>query len=245
MLRNIKLIISYDGSNYFGWQKQNKLPTIQEEIEKALYNITGKNIDIIGSGRTDTNVHALAQVANFQTTSKIPAGRIKCALNANLSTDIRILSSEEVDLDFNSRFSAKRKTYLYQIYNDRVSSPFYEKYSYHIPYRLDINIMREALIKLEGEHDFKAFMSSNSSVKSTVRTIYDTAINSENKLIKIEIAGNGFLYNMVRIIVGTVIEIGNGKKDITCIEKAIQTGQRTYLGQTAKPQGLFLKEVVY
>ncbi len=206
MVRNIKLIISYDGSNYYGWQKQNDLPTIQQQIEKAIYNITGECVDLVGSGRTDANVHALAQVANFKTNSLIQAEKIKYAINSNINTDIRILNSEEVDLDFNSRFSSKRKTYLYQIYNDRISSPFYEKYSYHIPYSLNVDIMRESLIRLEG---------------------------------------NGFLYNMVRIIAGTVIEIGNEKKDIGCIKKAIETGQRTYLGHTAKPQGLFLKEVKY
>ena len=143
------------------------------------------------------------------------------AINANISDDIRVLQSEEVDLDFSSRFSSKRKTYLYQIYNNRVSSPFFNLYSYHIPYNLDVELMEEALKKLEGEHDFKAFMSSNSDVKSTVRTIYNTSIIRDNSLIKIEITGNGFLYNMVRIIVGTVIEIGNKRKNITCIDDAL------------------------
>lgn len=245
MVRNIKLIISYDGSNYYGWQKQTKLPTIQEEIEKAIFSVTGETVDLVGSGRTDTNVHAIGQVANFKTSSLIDTNKIKLALNAHLSSDIRILDSEEIDLEFNSRFSSKRKTYLYQIYNDRISSPFYDRYAYHIPYELDIELMRDALARIEGEHDFKAFMSSNSMVKSTVRTIYDTCIEKNNNLIKIEITGNGFLYNMIRIIIGTIIEIGNKRKDISCIDEALVSGERSVLGPTAKPQGLFLKEVVY
>lgn len=245
MLKNIKLTISYDGTNYHGWQKQNDIKTIQSELEDAIYAITGEHVELIGSGRTDANVHALGQVANFKTSSKILPEKFSRAINANINSDIRILKSEEVDLDFNSRYNSKRKTYLYQIYNSRVLIPFYNLYSYHIPYTLDIELMDKALRRLEGEHDFKAFMAANSEVKSTVRSIYNTSIKNENNLIKIEITGNGFLYNMVRIIAGTVIEIGNGKRNISSIEEAIITGQRSLLGHTAKPQGLFLKNVEY
>lgn len=245
MVKNIRLTISYDGTNYHGWQKQNNLITVQSELERVIYNITGEHVELTASGRTDANVHALGQVANFKTNSKILPEKFSSAINSNISNDIRIIKSEEIDLDFNARFSAKRKTYLYQIYNSRVSSPFYSLYSYHIPYSLDIEHMKEALKKLEGEHDFKAFMASNSEVKSTVRTIYETDIKAENNLIKIEITGNGFLYNMVRIIVGTVIEIGNHRKDISCIDKAIINGERKLLGHTAKAYGLFLKNVEY
>lgn len=245
MLRNIKLIISYDGTNYHGWQKQDEALTVQSMIENAIYNITGEHADLIASGRTDANVHALGQVANFKTDSKILPEKFFVALNTKLSNDIRILKSEEVDLDFNSRFDAKRKTYLYQIYNCTILSPFYRLYSWHVPYTLDISLMEKALKELEGEHDFKAFMSSKSSVKSTIRTIYSTDIKKEDDIIKLEITGNGFLYNMVRIIAGTIVEIGNKRRDISCIKEAISLGQRDLLGQTAKPQGLFLKEVQY
>lgn len=245
MVKNIKLTISYDGTNYHGWQKQNGIKTIQSELESVIHAITGEQVDLVASGRTDTNVHALGQIANFKTTSKILPEKFSRAINANISDDIRVLKSEEVDLEFNSRFSSKRKTYLYQIYNSRVLSPFFSLYSYHIPYDLDLELMDKALKRLEGEHDFKAFMASNSEVKSTIRTIYNTRIKRENNLIKIEITGNGFLYNMVRIIVGTVIEIGNQRKTISCIDEAMLTGERKLLGHTAKPQGLFLKNVEY
>lgn len=244
-MKNIKLTISYDGTNYHGWQKQNGALTIQSVIEEAIYKLTGENVDLIASGRTDANVHAIGQVANFKTNSKIFPEKFFVALNSILNDDIRIISSEEVDFDFNSRFAAKKKTYLYQIYNSKIHDPFYRMFSWHIPYSLNLSLMESALKNLEGEHDFKAFMSSNSNVKSTIRTIYNTSIFKENSLIKIEITGNGFLYNMVRIIAGTIVEIGSEKRNISCINEAIEFGQRTLLGRTAQPQGLFLKEVKY
>lgn len=244
-MKNIKLTISYDGTNYYGWQKQNGVVTVQSAIEDAIYKLTGENADLIASGRTDTNVHAIGQIANFKTNSKIFPEKFFAALNSALNEDIRIIKSEEVDLEFNSRFDAKKKTYLYQIYNGRILSPFYRMFSWHIPYELDFPLMESALKEIEGEFDFKAFMSSNSSVKSTIRTIYNTSIKKENDIIKIEITGNGFLYNMVRIIVGTIVEIGNGKRDKSCIKEALDLGQRNLLGRTAHPQGLFLKEVRY
>lgn len=244
-MKNIKLTIAYDGTNYHGWQKQNDTLTIQSVIEEAIYKLTGENVDLIASGRTDANVHAIGQVANFITNSNIFPEKFFVAINSLLNEDIRIISSEEVDIDFNSRFDAKKKTYLYQIYNNKILNPFYRMYSWHIPYELDYSLMEIALKELVGEHDFKAFMSANSNVKSTIRTIYNTSIIKENDLIKIEVTGNGFLYNMVRIIVGTIVEIGNGRRDISCIKQAIELGQRDLLGRTAQPQGLFLKEVKY
>ncbi len=244
-MKNIKLTISYDGTNYHGWQKQNGVNTIQLAIETAIYRLTGENVDLVASGRTDTNVHAIAQVANFITNSNIFPEKFFVAINSLLSDDIRIIKSEEVDLDFNSRYSAKKKTYLYQIYNRKILDPFYRMCSWHIPYELNLSLMESSLKELEGEYDFKAFMSSNSSVKSTVRTIYSTSISKDKDIIKIEITANGFLYNMVRIIVGTVVEIGSNKRDIACIKKAIELGERNLLGRTAKPEGLFLKEVNY
>lgn len=245
MMKNIKLTVSYDGTNYHGWQKQNNVLTIQSVIEDAIYKLTGENVDLIASGRTDTNVHAFGQVANFKTNSNIFPEKFFVALNSILTEDIRILKSEVADFDFNSRFDAKKKTYLYQIYNGKTLDPFYRMFSWHIPYELDFLLMDKALKELEGEHDFRAFMSSNSSVKSTIRTIYNTSIKKENNIIKIEISSNGFLYNMVRIIVGTIVEIGSKKRDLSCIKQAIELGERSLLGRTAQPQGLFLKEVKY
>ncbi|HHZ02997.1 MAG TPA: tRNA pseudouridine(38-40) synthase TruA [Tissierellia bacterium] len=245
MVRNIKLIIAYDGTDYYGWQTQLNRPTIQETIEGAIEVITREKVDLIGSGRTDSGVHALGQVANFKATTKIPEEKIKIALNANLPPDIRILESKDVSMDFNSRFDALDKTYMYQIYNDRVGNPFYTRYSYFVPKNLNLKEMEEALKLIVGTHDFKAFMASGSSVKTTVRTVYEANLIKENNLIKIYIRGNGFLYNMVRIIAGTIIDIGKGLKDISCIEKALTEKDRTLLGQTAPAKGLFLMCVNY
>ena len=245
MVRNIKLVISYDGTAYHGWQTQLNKATIQGTIEKALGIIMKQKIDLTGSGRTDGGVHALGQVANFKADTKIPEDKIKIALNANLPRDIRILESVDVDMSFNSRFDALDKTYMYQIYNDRVGSPFYSRYSCFIPQVLDINKMEEALNLIIGTHDFKGFMAAGSNVKTTVRTVYDAKFLKEENLLRIYINGDGFLYNMVRIIAGTLIDIGKGTKSKDCIEKAFINKDRKVLGQTATPEGLFLMQVNY
>lgn len=245
MVRNIKLLIAYDGTAYHGWQTQLNRVTIQETIENAISIVMKQKNDLTGSGRTDSGVHALGQVANFKADTKIPEEKIKIALNANLPSDIRILDSVDVSPDFNSRFDALDKTYMYQIYNDSVANPFYSRYSCFVPQSLDIDEMEEALKLIVGTHDFKGFMASGSQSKTTVRTVYAANLLKEGKLIKIFINGNGFLYNMVRIIAGTLIDIGKGLKDISCIEKALTDKDRSVLGQTAKPEGLFLIKVNY
>ncbi|HOK49033.1 MAG TPA: tRNA pseudouridine(38-40) synthase TruA [Sedimentibacter sp.] len=245
MVRNIKLIIAYDGTAYHGWQSQLNKPTIQETIEKALYTVMKQKIDLTGSGRTDAGVHALGQVANFKADTNIPENKIKIALNANLPPDIRILESVDVDMDFNARYDAHDKTYMYQIYNDRVLNPFYARYSCFVPRVLNIDKMEEALKMILGTHDFKAFMASGSNVKTTVRTILEARLEREGSLIRLYVKGDGFLYNMVRIIAGTLIDIGKGLKDASCIERALKDKDRRDLGQTAPPQGLFLMKVNY
>lgn len=243
--RNIKLTISYDGTNYYGWQKQPNMKTIQGEIEKAIYKIFNCQVDLIGSGRTDAGVHAIEQTANFQINSEINPDKIKVALNSKLPQQIRINESKEVDENFHSRYDAVGKTYIYQIYNNRVSNPFLNKYTLFVPFNLDIEKIKEASNLLLGTHDFNAFRAENLLVKNTVRTIHDININKDGNLILIEITGDGFLYNMVRIIVGTMIKIGSNKKEKTCIEEALNTGNRQLLGHTVKPNGLFLKKVYY
>lgn len=245
MVRNIKLVIAYDGTAYHGWQTQLNRPTIQETIENAISIVVKQKTDLRGSGRTDSGVHALGQVANFKADTKIPEEKIKIALNANLPFDIRILDSVDVSLDFNSRFDALDKTYMYQIYNHTVANPFYSRYSCFVPQVLDTNKMEEALKLIIGTHDFKGFMTTGSQTKTTVRTVYDAKLLKEGNLIKIYINGNGFLYNMVRIIAGTLIDIGKGLKDISCIENALTEKDRSVLGQTAVPEGLFLMQVNY
>ena len=245
MVRNIKIKIAYDGTDYHGWQTQLNRPTVQETIEQAISIVMKQHVDLIGSGRTDSGVHAFGQVANFIADTNIPEGKIKIALNANLPKDIRIIESEYASSEFNSRFDAHDKTYMYQIFNDKVWDPFYSRYSCFVPSSLDFEKMEKSVKPLIGTHDFRSFMAAGSEVKTTVRTIYDTRLIKEGKLIKLYVKGNGFLYNMVRIIAGTLIDIGKGIKTEQCIDEAINHTDRTLLGHTAQPQGLFLVNVSY
>jgi tRNA pseudouridine38-40 synthase len=190
-------------------------------------------------------VHALGQVANFISDTNIESSKIKVALNANLPSDIRVIDSVEVPLDFHSRFHAHEKTYMYQVYNSRISCPFYSNFSWFVPYTLDFDKMESSLKVLVGTHDFAAFMAAGSDVKTTVRTIYGVKLTKKGEIIRLYITGNGFLYNMVRIIAGTLVDIGKGRKSKNCFEDALTSCDRTKLGQTAKAEGLFLKEVKY
>ncbi|WP_343338157.1 tRNA pseudouridine synthase A [Terrisporobacter petrolearius] len=243
-MRNLKLTIQYDGTKYCGWQKQPKSSGIQGTIEYAIYEITREKVNIIGSGRTDAGVHALGQVANFKTNSNIPAARIPDALNAKLPKDISIIDCQEVSDDFHSRYSATGKIYRYLIYNKPYRSPLYKDISYHVRYDLDIEEMRVEAQSLLGTHEFKGFMSSGSSVKDTVRTIHNISIEESGDLIALEVEGNGFLYNMVRIIVGTLVDIGRGRIDKP-LEEIIASQDRGEAGHTAPAHGLFLKKVHY
>lgn len=243
-MRNLKLTIQYDGTKYCGWQKQPNSSGIQGTIEYAIYEITKEKVNIIGSGRTDAGVHALGQVANFKTNSNIPAARIPDALNAKLPKDISIIDCQEVSDDFHSRYSATGKIYRYLIYNKPYRSPLYKDISYHVRYDLDIEEMRVEAQSLLGTHEFKGFMSSGSSVKDTVRTIHNISIEESGDLIALEVEGNGFLYNMVRIIVGTLVDIGRGRIDKP-LEEIIASQDRGEAGHTAPAHGLFLKKVHY
>lgn len=243
-MRNLKLTIQYDGTKYCGWQKQPNSSGIQGTIEYAIYEITKEKVNIIGSGRTDAGVHALGQVANFKTNSNIPAARIPDALNAKLPKDISIIDCQEVSDDFHSRYSATGKIYRYLIYNKPYRSPLYKDISYHVRYDLDIEKMRVEAQSLLGTHEFKGFMSSGSSVKDTVRTIHNISIEDSGDLIVLEVEGNGFLYNMVRIIVGTLVDIGRGRIDKP-LEEIIASQDRGEAGHTAPAHGLFLKKVHY
>lgn len=244
-MRNIKLIIEYDGTNYFGWQKQPNQISIQETIEKAISKITKENFDIFGSGRTDRGVHARGQVANFLTDSRIPGEKFKDAINSVLPADIAITHSEEVDESFHSRYSAKGKEYRYVFYNRRVLSPLLRNFAYHVPQKLQFDLMEKAVDDLIGTHDFIAFMASGSSVKDTIRTIYNISLTKDHEIIELRINGNGFLYNMVRIIAGTLVDIGIGKIDSNYIPEIISFKDRKNAGHTAPPHGLYLEKVLY
>lgn len=245
-MRNIKLTIEYDGKDFNGWQKQPTKLNIQGTIEQAIKIVTGEEVDLMASGRTDAGVHAFGQVANFKTNSNIPIEKIPIALNSNLKKSIRIISAEEVDERFHSRLTCKRKTYRYVINNSEFSSAIYRNLETHIPQKLDIEKMKQAAKYFEGEHDFKAFKASGTSGKSSVRIIYKAVVyEMPNNRIYIELTGNGFLYNMVRIIAGTLVDVGTGKIQPEDIEKIIESKDRSLAGKTLQPNGLYLVEVNY
>ena len=245
-MRNIKLTIEYDGKDFNGWQKQPNKLNIQGTIEKAIERITGKEVELMASGRTDRGVHALAQVANFKTDSKLPIEKFPIAINSNIKNSIRIKDAEEVDENFHSRLSCKKKTYRYVINNSKYGSSIYRNLETHIPVKLNVNKMKEAIKYFEGEHDFKAFKASGTSSKSSVRTIYKgEVIKKEDERIWIELTGNGFLYNMVRIIAGTLVDVGLGKIEPIEIKDIIKSKDRQKAGKTLAPQGLFLVKVEY
>ena len=203
-------------------------------------------MDLQASGRTDAGVHALGQVANFKTNSNIPIEKMPIAINCNLKKSIRIVKAEEVEERFHSRLSCKRKTYRYIINNSEIPSAIYRNLETHIPYKLDIEKMKQAVKYFEGEHDFKAFKASGTSSKSSIRTIYKAEVlKMPNNRIYIELTGNGFLYNMVRIIAGTLVDVGTGKIKPEDIEKIIESKDRTNAGKTLPPQGLYLVCVNY
>ena len=244
-MRNIKLIIEYDGKGFNGWQKQPDRLNIQGEIEKAIEEITGEKIDLIASGRTDAGVHSLGQTANFKTDSKIPIEKFAKAINSRLKKSIVIKSAEEVDEKFHSRYSVKSKTYRYIINNSENGTAIYRGLEYHISNKLDATKMNKAIKYFEGEHDFKAFKASGTSSKSSVRKILHGEVKREGERIIIEITGTGFLYNMVRIISGTLLEVGLGKIEPEEIIKIIESKDRNKAGKTLPAHGLYLLKVEY
>ena len=244
-MRNIKLTIEYDGKKFGGWQKQPTKLNIQGEIEKAIGEITGEEIELNASGRTDAGVHSLGQVANFKTNTKIDISKIPVAINSKLKQSIRIINAEEVDENFHARYSCKGKRYRYIINNSPYGSAIYRDLEYHIPMKLDIEAMKKGIKHFEGEHDFKGFKASGTSSKSSVRTIYSAEIKEDGNRIIIELEGNGFLYNMVRIISGTIVDVGLGKINPEDIPEIIESKDRTRAGKTLPAHGLYLVKVYY
>ncbi len=244
-MRNIKLTIEYDGKDFNGWQKQPTKLNIQGTIEQAIKLITGEDVELIASGRTDAGVHAIGQVANFKTNSQIPIDKFAIAINSKLKKSIVIKSAEEVDEKFHSRLNCKKKTYRYIINNSPEGTAIYRNLETHIPQKLDIAKMEKAIKYFEGEHDFSAFKASGTSSKSSVRTIYKAQVIKQADKIYIELTGNGFLYNMVRIIAGTLVEVGLRKIEPEKIKEIIEIGKRENAGKTLPPNGLYLLKVEY
>ncbi|MBB6624968.1 tRNA pseudouridine(38-40) synthase TruA [Clostridium gasigenes] len=244
-MRNIKLLIEYDGTNYFGWQKQKLGTTVQGTIEIAIKKVTGEDVKLIGSSRTDSGVHARGYVANFKTNSSIPGNRFKEAINTKLPDDIVILNSLEVMEEFHARYNSKGKTYTYTVLNSEIPSAIGRSYSYHVRGKINIEKMTETCKYFIGTHDFKAFKSDGSSVKTTIRTISDLHIEINKNKIKFFITGDGFLYNMVRIIVGTLLQVGRGTKLPIDIKTIIDNQDRKGAGMCVPALGLVLEEVFY
>lgn len=244
-MRNIKITIEYDGTNYVGWQRQINGIAVQEKIERAIYEVTGENVNVIASGRTDSGVHAKGQVANFFTKARVPGERFKFALNTKLPLDITIIESEEVDHDFHSRYDAVAKEYSYLIYNDLIRSSLYRNYAYFVGYDLDFGEMEKGARHFLGKHDFLSFAGAKNILEDTFRTIYDIDLSKNGSFIKLKVKGNGFLYNMVRIIAGTLIDIGSGKIKSEEVASIILKKDRKFAGHTAAAQGLYLDQVYY
>lgn len=243
-LRNIKLLLEYDGTNYIGWEKQGKGKSIRAVLEATLFKILNETVKVIPAGRTDAGVHAKGQVVNFKTHKGIGVEELRRALNALLPSDIRIKSAREVDLDFHARYSAKRKLYKYFLYTGKVVSPFLYRYVWHLPQGLNLELMAKEMQALIGEHDFKPFQATGSSVRDTVRTVYKASVKKKGNLFTFEVEANGFLYKMMRLIVGTVVEVGRGRFEAGKVKRLL-SGQDFKRGPTAPAGGLFLWRVIY
>ena len=244
-MKRIKLTIAYDGTIYCGWQVQPNGITVEEVINKALSKMTGEEILVIGASRTDSGVHAMGNVAVFDTNTTIPPEKIGIALNQRLPEDIVITKSEEVPLDFHPRYCDCSKTYEYHIINTRIPVPTKRFTNYFVSYELDIDKMREAASYLVGEHDFVSFCNVRTDVENTVRTITALDILTNGNEITIRITGNGFLYNMVRIIVGTLIRVGRGFYEPGKVKEILEAKDRKAAGVTAPAHGLMLMEINY
>ena len=247
-MRNIKAVIQYDGSRYFGFQAQlnpEQLPTVQEALEEAIGGLLKEKTRVYSAGRTDRGVHALGQVVNFYTESLIPVEKLASAINQHLPVDVYIRSVEEVASTFHARKSALGKHYQYRVWNSDEKTVFGNQYFYHYPGSLDDELMQEACKLLEGTHNYQGFSAAGSTVKSFVRTVYDMNMRRNGDWLTFDVYGNGFLYNMVRIMVGTVLDIGLHRKKVDVIPQVLATQNRHLAGRTAPASGLYLKNVFY
>ncbi|GKQ42232.1 tRNA pseudouridine synthase A [Companilactobacillus sp. RD055328] len=247
-MTNYKLTMAYDGTKFHGFQIQNNLRTVQGVVEKALEKMTkGKHVDVIGSGRTDAGVHALGQVISFNYPGNIPATNMLRALNSLMPLDVLFKECEIVDDDFHARFSTQGKRYMYRVDLGHYTDPFKRNITGHYPYGIEVEPIKKALKDLEGTHDFTSFAASGGVIKNKVRTIYEATVefDEKNNELIFEFYGNGFLYNMVRILVATLLEIGNGRRDVHDLLRLYEVKDRQQARATAPASGLYLKEVYY
>jgi tRNA pseudouridine38-40 synthase len=245
MSRRIRIIVAYDGTGYVGWQVQPNGVSVQQRLNEALLGVTGETIQVHGSGRTDSGVHARAQVAHFDTNARMPADKFAIAMNMRLPRDIRVLFSEEVDPAFHSRFSAKNKTYRYAIQTGLHADVFTRNTALHVHTPLDLNAMRLAAKDVTGTHDFAAFMSAGTTMENTVRTVTQSEWTQNGAYLYYDVSANGFLYNMVRILVGTLLDVGSGSLPQNAILHALKMKNRLDAGATAPAHGLTLMRVQY
>lgn len=244
-MRRIMLVLAYDGTDFYGYQVQNDDRTVQKVLEDAIFKLTGERVKSVASGRTDSGVHAEGQVVHFDTNSTVPGSKFKDALNSLLDKDVRVLKSKEVSADFHARYSAKSKVYKYTIYNGKVENPLNNRYATFYPYKIDFDKINDAIKEIVGTHDFKCFLASGSQVKNTVRTVEYIKVAKKGKLVTFTVKGNGFLYNMVRIIVGTLLDVSQGRLTTNDLKNAIETKNRRLVGKTMPPNGLRLYRVYY
>ncbi|HET6281049.1 MAG TPA: tRNA pseudouridine(38-40) synthase TruA [Polyangia bacterium] len=245
MSRNLRILVEYDGTDFSGWQRQPQMRTVQASLEKAIAQMTGETVLVRGAGRTDAGVHAAGQVANFTLTAAIPEAGLLRGLNSILPKDIAILEVAAVAETFDARFSARGKVYRYLIWNHLVRSPLYARRSWHCRSTLDLEIMRQAAAQLGGEHDFRAFRASDCERRSTVRHVRRFDIDRQGALLSLEIEATAFLKNMVRILVGTLVDMGRGRIAEDIVTTMLRTGDRAIGGVTAPAQGLTLVRVLY
>ena len=241
----ILLTVSYDGTDFCGYQIQPNGRTVEEVLNTAIEKLTGEKVKSIASGRTDSGVHALCQKVHFDTNFSIPPEKFKNALNSLLPPDVKVISSKKVSADFNARYSAKKKTYRYSLYAGDFEEPLYQRYKTLINFTPDISLMKKAGALIEGEHDFKCFLASGSSVKDTVRTVYSIKVVKKGRFIDIFVTGNGFLYNMVRMIAGALVKVGEGKLSLDGLNEILITGERQNKIVTMPAKGLTLYSVNY
>ncbi|MCR5576549.1 MAG: tRNA pseudouridine(38-40) synthase TruA [Oscillospiraceae bacterium] len=244
-MKNIALCLRYDGSRYHGWQVQKNEITVAETLEQAIYKTCGERLRVVGCGRTDAGVHALRYCANFRSETRIPLERLPLALNSRLPADVAVLDAVEAEESFNAIGSCIKKEYVYKIWNSTVRDPFLEKRACFYPQSLDLDRMRQAAAAFEGTHDFRAVRSVGTETKTTVRTVHWCRVEKEGPLLTVSVCADGFLYNMCRAIVGTLVYASYGKLEPDQIPALLEKGDRRLTGPTMPPQGLYLNRVWY